>query len=75
MRCVLKPLVYWCRWHEAKLRLRGRDPHAIWGELVYADHTETFHFDLQHSILTRGEAEQQQQLHLDEMGVEKHVSS
>lgn len=72
---TMKSLVYWCRWHEAKLRLRGRDPHAIWGELVYTDHAEPFHFDLQHNILTHGKGEQQQQVLLDDMGVEKHVGS
>ena len=71
----MKPLVYWCRWHGATLRLRGRDPQAIWGELVYADHTELFRFDLQQASLTRGEGESAITVLLDEMGVETKPES
>ena len=28
------PLVYYCRWRGAKLRLHGRDEDAVWGELI-----------------------------------------
>lgn len=66
----MKPLVYWCRWHGATLRLRGREPQAIWGELVYADHTDPFRFNLQQAILTHGEGESAITVLLDEMGVE-----
>ncbi|RMG99179.1 MAG: hypothetical protein D6706_05865 [Chloroflexi bacterium] len=31
----MKPLVLYCRWQEARLRLRGRDETAVWGELVF----------------------------------------
>ncbi|MEI2607161.1 MAG: hypothetical protein V9G20_00865 [Candidatus Promineifilaceae bacterium] len=65
----MKPLVYWCRWHGATLRLRGRDSQAIWGELVFADHTEPFRYTLQNQVLTQGEGEQTQQITLDEMGI------
>jgi hypothetical protein len=30
----MKPLVYYCRWQRASLRLRGRDATAVWGQLV-----------------------------------------
>lgn len=73
----MKPLVYWCRWHEARLRLRGRGQGAVWGELVFEDRTERFHFDLARSILTIGEVDKDgkgvagRQLQLDDMGVER----
>ncbi len=70
----MKPLVYWCRWHEVKLRLRGRDPHAVWGELCFADRIEPFHFDLHLARLTYGKGDQTQQIDLDEMGVAIPVS-
>lgn len=28
------PLVYYCRWRGVRLRLRGRDEHAVWGHLI-----------------------------------------
>ena len=67
----MKALVYWCRWHGATLRLRGRDAQSVWGELAYTDHTEPFHFYLQTGVLLRGEGEQTSQVRLDEMGVEQ----
>ena len=69
----MKALVYWCRWHEATLRLRGRDPQSVWGELAFADHDEPFHFYLQTGVLIRGTGEQAYQIRLDEMGVEQEV--
>lgn len=66
----MKPLVYWCRWHDAKLRLHGRSPTAVWGELAFPDHTEPFAFDLQNAVLTIGKEPEQRTVQLDEMGVE-----
>jgi len=66
----MKPLVYWCRWHEARLQLKGRDETAVWGSLVYNDgRTEPFHFDLQSWRLTLNSSDQPHQLQLDEMGI------
>ena len=70
----MKPLVYYCRWHEATLRLRGRDDTAVWGHLVYAnDETKSdqaFRFDLKKRQLTLEEAAGEKIIQLDEMGVE-----
>lgn len=65
----MKPLVYWCRWHEARLLLHGRSPTAVWGKLAFPNKTEPFHFDLQQARLTIGTEPDQRTLHLDEMGV------
>lgn len=67
----MKPLVLWCRWHDATLRLRGRDEGAVWGEFFYEERQETerFHFDLNSRILTRGQGEDATSVTLDEMGV------
>lgn len=66
----MKPLVLWCRWHDAVLRLRGRDNTAVWGELAFPDESKRFHFHLQTRQLTIGTEPDQQTLQLDEMGVE-----
>lgn len=66
----MKPLVLWCRWHDATLRLHGRDDSAVWGELAFPQKTESFHFDLHSRLLTTGEGDGQQERKLDEMGVE-----
>lgn len=65
----MKPLVLYCRWQGAKLRLRGRSETAVWGELAFEGTTEPFLFQLQASLLTLGEGDQAQTLKLDEMGV------
>ena len=67
----MKPLVYWCRWHNARLHLHGRDAQAVWGELVFEDRTERFRFDLQGWVLTVGVGADTRALVLDEMGVER----
>ncbi|MCI0394538.1 MAG: hypothetical protein L0332_07785 [Chloroflexi bacterium] len=67
----MRPLVYWCRWHEAKLRLHGRSETAVWGELAFPDGNRPFHFDLQSWLLTIGQGEETRRVRLDEMGVEK----
>jgi hypothetical protein len=65
----MKPLVLYCRWQGAKLRLMGRSETAVWGELAYDDHSERFYFKLQDWLLTIGEGEESNTLKLDEMGV------
>lgn len=69
----MKPLVYYCRWHEALLRLRGRDKTAVWGQFVYKAHTpdewaETFHYELETQILTVEGEDGRRRMQLDEMG-------
>ncbi|HZD11452.1 MAG TPA: hypothetical protein VE553_08930 [Candidatus Binatia bacterium] len=66
----MKPLVLWCRWHDATLRLRGRDDSAVWGELAFPGDKKPFHFDLEGWQLTIGKGPDRRQLQLDEMGVE-----
>ena len=70
----MKPLVNYCRWQGAKLRLRGRDDSAVWGQLVYIDEngaedTQDFYFDLQSSQITLAQEEGELAIRLDEMGV------
>ena len=66
------PLVYYCRWHGARLRLRGRDAESVWGQLVTtengAERAETFRYDLLSWQLWLGE-NGERRLQLDEMGV------
>jgi len=66
------PLVYYCRWRGATLRLRGRDETAVWGQLVIPDEAgeqiEPFRFELQESVLWLGH-EPAARLQLDELGV------
>ncbi len=70
----MKPLVNYCRWHDASLRLRGRDDTAVWGQLVYTDKdgsetTQNFHYLLQPRQLTLEETDDEKVILLDEMGV------
>lgn len=67
----MKPLVLWCRWHEARLRLRGRDEQAVWGELAFSDRMERFRYELAVQQLTIGEGADARQVQLDDMGVEQ----
>ena len=69
----MKPLVYYSRWQQASLRLRGRDDTAVWGQFVYTDTdgvetTTTFHFLLKEWQLTVQKADGEEVLQLDEMG-------
>ena len=66
----MKPLVLWCRWHDARLRLAGRDKEAVWGELAFPENAEKFRFELATARLFIGEGEARRELRLDEMGVE-----
>lgn len=69
----MKPLVYYCRWHGATLRLRGRGETAVWGQLVFItdeeESTQNFRFDLQTWQLTLEDGDATKQIQLDEMGV------
>ncbi|GJM42986.1 MAG: hypothetical protein DHS20C20_32680 [Ardenticatenaceae bacterium] len=69
----MKPLVYYCRWHEASLRLRGRDETAVWGHLVYKADTEEewmqeFRYGLKNWQITLKTESGEETLQLDEMG-------
>jgi len=69
----MKPLVYYCRWQEASLRLRGRDDTAVWGHLVYNAKTEQeelqeFRFELKTWQLTLQTPDGEETVQLDEMG-------
>ena len=71
----MKPLVLYCRWQGAKLRLRGRDKTAVWGHLVFTDEngaetSQEFHFNLQIWQLTLESLDGSVTLQLDEMGIE-----
>jgi hypothetical protein len=67
------PLVYYCRWRGAKLRLLGRDDRAVWGRLVIHDEDgeweERFRFDLKTWELELEKAGSREVLQLDELGV------
>lgn len=72
----MKPLVFYCRWHNAALRLRGRSETAVWGQLVFqeedgSERTQDFHFNLNTWHITLQEADGERTLTLDEMGVVK----
>jgi len=70
----MKPLVYYCRWQRASLRLRGRDDTAVWGQLVFSteegqEETKNFHFNLLTSQLTLEPGEGELTVVLDPMGI------
>lgn len=70
----MRPLVYYCRWQGASLRLRGRSETAVWGQLVFVrddgtEETQEFHFELQTAEITLQTPEGERTLALDEMGV------
>ncbi|MCL4803128.1 MAG: hypothetical protein KJ046_02380 [Anaerolineae bacterium] len=71
------PLVYYCRWQGAKLRLRGRDDRFVWGQLVFSEgekeRIEPFRFDGFTFELTIGEEPDQRRLRLDDMGVSSPI--
>lgn len=69
----MKALVYYCRWQEASLRLRGRDDTAVWGQLVYnaetpAETMQAFRFELKTGRLTLQTPDGEKIIQLDEMG-------
>lgn len=70
----MRPLVYYCRWQGAALRLRGRDETAVWGHLVFTDEAgaetlQLFRFELATAQLTLQKETGDVVLLLDEMGV------
>ena len=70
----MKALVYYCRWHDASLRLRGRDSTAVWGHLVTNADTpeeimQAFRFELKTWRLTLETEDGEETMQLDEMGV------
>lgn len=70
----MKPLVYYCRWQGASLRLRGRDEAAVWGQLVFTDDaglekTQDFRYELAASQLILFADGEKRVLVLDDMGV------
>lgn len=67
-----KPLVYWCRWHSASLRLAGKDDDCVWGEFGYNDgEADRFHFNLETWKLRRWVDGVETEVQLDDMGVER----
>lgn len=71
----MKPLVNYCRWQRAKLRLNGRDKDSVWGWLVFlaadsAEVTRPFRFSLQTRELVLDPGEDEERIQLDEMGIE-----
>ncbi|WP_420644740.1 hypothetical protein [Candidatus Leptofilum sp.] len=69
----MKPLVYYCRWHDASLRLRGRDETAVWGHLVYKANTDEawmqeFRYVLKTRQIILKTEEGEETFQLDEMG-------
>ena len=70
----MKPLVYYCRWQKASLRLRGRNETAVWGQLVQKspegeEKTVDFRYILDNSQLILFQDGEQQNFFLDEKGV------
>jgi hypothetical protein len=70
----MKPLVYFCRWQGASLRLRGREETAVFGQLVFIEEDGTerpqaFHYNLQTRQLTLQHEHGDEIVQLDEMGV------
>jgi hypothetical protein len=70
----MKPLVYYCRWQRASLRLRGRDSTAVWGQLVQKtaegkEKTSEFRYQLESAELIVNDGEQEYFYHLDEKGI------
>lgn len=70
----MKPLVYYCRWQGAALRLRGRDETAVWGHLVFPqpdgaeERTQPFRYELKTRRITLNEGDAAETVQLDEMG-------
>lgn len=70
----MKPLVNYCRWQRARLRLRGRDDEQVWGELLFAagspdEELIRFRYELNTQRLTLERPDGARTEQLDEMGV------
>ncbi|MEM7332225.1 MAG: hypothetical protein AAF490_09045 [Chloroflexota bacterium] len=71
---MMKPLVYYCRWQGASLRLRGRDETAVWGHLVTLDNEnneslQAFRYNLKTREITLIDGAENRVHLLDEKGV------
>ena len=69
----MRPLVFYCRWHQLTLRLAGRSETEVWGELLPNGVTEQaqatpFRFHLQTWELQLGDTTPER-LQLDEKGI------
>lgn len=70
----MRPLVYYCRWQKASLRLQGRDENAVWGFLVYTADNGTedarqFHYRIDKAELTIQIGGKETRLLLDDKGI------
>ena len=70
----MKPLVYYCRWQGASLKLRGRDETAVFGQLAFteedgSERLQPFHYNLKTRQLTFKNKAGDEIIQLDEMGV------
>ena len=66
----MRPLILWARDHRATLRLAGRSPSEVTGQMMIDGHAVPFHFDLHSFELTLDEGEQRRCMRLDEYGWE-----
>ncbi len=64
-----KPLIFWCRWNDGTLRIRGTDGDLLTGqiEFKYDKATVPFNYHPDTWILNVG----RRMIQLDEMGVEQ----
>ncbi len=70
----MKPLVNYCRWNGAKLRLRARDDQILRGQLVFLgddgeEIVQDFRYELANAKLTLSKESGNQSIFLDEMGI------
>ena len=74
----MKPLVYYCRWQGASLKLRGREETAVFGHLAFteedgSERLQAFHYNLQTRQLTLQHEVGDETIQLDEMGVVEKI--
>ena len=70
----MKPLVYYCRWQGASLKLRGRDETAVFGQFAFteedgSERLQEFHYNLKTRQLTLKNEDGDVIVLLDEMGI------
>jgi hypothetical protein len=70
----MKPLVNYCRWRRARLRLHGRSEDEVWGQLVFRaagdeDEVKPFRYHLADAELIIEEDGNERHIRLDEVGV------
>jgi hypothetical protein len=66
----MKPLVLWCRWNNARLRLHGRNETEVWGEIVLPDSLEQFRYNIAAAELRLGKENPWRYIKLDDMGID-----